>query len=301
MDLDSSHGTGASTSAEAGLTMAWLELNGQTRFPVQASCSIGRSASNQAVLPGEKTSRRHAIIHEHAAKNFWLTDLGSSNGTYLNGRRITQATRLYDEDRIGIGEHSLLFRHPSGRVRPPADRTLTELTVREIRSVSCWLLLVDLESSTRLAQSLAPQEVPVVMGRWLDGCKEIVEQNDGSINKYLGDGFFAYWFDMDGTAAAIAQALLQLKQLQVQRQPHFRLVLHYGRVSAGGTATLGEESLMGAEVNFVFRMEKLAGHLKTRRLLSQPAAVRLTNQLTASFMGRHKLSGFEGEFEFLDF
>src|SRR6266516_7525877 len=41
-------------------------------------------------------------------------------------------------------------------------------------------------------------------------------------------------------------------------EPRFRFIFHFGPVAIGGVASLGEESLMGIEVNFAFRLEKLA-------------------------------------------
>ncbi len=173
--------------------------------------------------------------------------------------------------------------------------------MREIKTVNCWLLIVDLESSTKLTRSLAPEQIPVVMGRWLDACKELVEQSGGNLNKYLGDGFLAYWHDLPENAAAVARALTLLKEFQARLQPAFRIVVHYGQVSVGGAASMGEESLMGAEVNFAFRMEKLAGMLKAPRLASEAAEDRLRDHLATKATSRHGLSGFEGDYLFYEF
>ena len=74
-----------------------------------------------------------------------------------------------------------------------------------------------------------------------------------------------------------------------------------GGVVVGGSASMGEESLMGNEVNYVFRMEKLAGALGHLRLLSEPAYARLKPFLTATDQGRHPVPSFEGEFAFFSF
>jgi class 3 adenylate cyclase len=301
MHFDTENSVASPHLSSAGTAHAWLESAAGDRFPVHSGCAIGRSDTNQVVLKSEKVSRRHAIVHAHGAKGFWLTDLGSSNGTYLNGRRVTQATKLFDQDVLAIGQFQLTFRHPAGRARPKPKFTLTDVTVREVKTVNCWLLIVDLESSTTLARSLAPEQIPVVMGRWLDACKEIVEQNGGSVNKYLGDGFLAYWHDLPENTAAVARALTLLKEAQTRLQPPFRLVVHHGQVSVGGAASIGEESLMGAEVNFAFRMEKLAGVLKTPRLASATAQTLLASHFRLAEVGRHGRSGFEGDFVFYEF
>ena len=62
---------------EAG---AWLESPGRERIPLLGNCSIGRSPKSSIVLDSPKTSRRHCIINLQNVGEFWLIDLGSSNG-----------------------------------------------------------------------------------------------------------------------------------------------------------------------------------------------------------------------------
>ena len=138
----------------------------------------------------------------------------------------------------------------------------------------------------------------MVTGRWLAECKQVIEECGGSINKFLGDGFFAYWHEREKTIADVGRAVATFKQMQEQAKPPFRVVVHYGRVSTGGSASLGEESLSGMEVNFVFRLEKLAGKLKEQRLLSERAVMLLQSVMTADPMGQHPVDSFDGRFTF---
>jgi class 3 adenylate cyclase len=117
------------------------------------------------------------------------------------------------------------------------------------------------------------------------------------IDKYLGDGFFAYWRD-EHAAKHVAMALEQLKQLQAKHQPRFRLALHHGLVAIGGVPSMGEESLMGKEVNFVFRMEKLAGSLGILLLTSAAGKSKLEPFIKCELAGAHAVKGFDGTHEF---
>jgi hypothetical protein len=49
--------------------------------------------------------------------------------------------------------------------------------------------------------------------------------------------------------------------MQTNGAADFRVVIHLEPVAVGGVASMGEESLIGKEVNFIFRLEKLAGSL----------------------------------------
>ena len=277
--------------------MAWLEAAFGPQTPIRGTCSLGRSASNHVVLADDKVSRRHAMINAQGQGEFWLVDLGSSNGTYLNGRRVGQPCRLNDKDVIEIANHAYTFRLHQRSPQRESDQT-TAKTMPEIRSVHCWLLVADLENSTHFLQGLPPDQVARFTGRWLAACKQIVEDHDGAINKFLGDGFFAYWPARDGAAGSVVRTLTALRHLQTLDGPRFRFVLHLGKVFAGGEASLGEESLMGSEVHFVFRMEKLAGTLGLGCLLSDPAHAEIRALLPTAEQGRHPLPGFDGEFAF---
>jgi pSer/pThr/pTyr-binding forkhead associated (FHA) protein len=80
---------GRDTMPEEMQNLVWLEQVGGTKVDLRKTCSIGRAPSNQIVLSDEKVSRRHAIVHAQGANEFWLVDLGSSNGTYVNGHHQT--------------------------------------------------------------------------------------------------------------------------------------------------------------------------------------------------------------------
>jgi adenylate cyclase len=277
---------------EAG---AWLESPGRERVPLRGNCSIGRSDKNSIVLESPKTSRRHCIINLQNVGEFWLIDLGSSNGTFLNKRRVHQPVRLSDLDQITVGDAPFTFRQPE-EITSRLRTTIAEQTIRETANIPVWLLLADIENFTPLSRSMDSDKLALLVGSWVGSCKAVVEEHHGEIDKYLGDGFLAYWHDEKG-AENVAGALAKLKELQ-KAEPPFRLVLHYGLVSSGGLRSMGEESLIGKEVIFVFRMEKLAGSLGIRLLASAAAHEKLGNRMTSEPAGSHDLKGFEGTFDF---
>jgi len=71
--------------------------------------SIGRARDNDIVIENLAISRNHSRIRRDGDR-FFLSDLNSANGTYLNGERITKA-ELTDGDTVSIGKHKLIFRN----------------------------------------------------------------------------------------------------------------------------------------------------------------------------------------------
>jgi hypothetical protein len=89
---------------------SWLQTASGERVELAGRCALGRAAENDLVIPAPPVSRRHALIALRDSGGYHLTDLGSRNGTRLNGRRITSPVRLHDGDRVGIGPVILIFR-----------------------------------------------------------------------------------------------------------------------------------------------------------------------------------------------
>ena len=138
----------------------------------------------------------------------------------------------------------------------------------------------------------------MLVGAWIFSCKEIIESRHGIVNKYLGDGFLAYWPDAATTPEEIVAVISALKELQRKKWPEFRFVVHFGAVAIGGVASMGEESLMGGEVNLIFRLEKLASSLGEPCALSEAAHTKFGELVPARSLGEFELKGFEGKCAF---
>jgi len=146
-----------------------------------------------------------------------------------------------------------------------------------------------------LSRRMQSEGLEALLGGWISICKEIIEGHHGIINKYLGDGFLAYWPDATTDPEGIAAVILALKELQTRNAPDFRIVVHFGLAAIGGIASMGEESLMGSDVNFVFRLEKLAGSLGESCGLSESARAKLGARVQGRALGGSRAKGLRGQ------
>ncbi len=76
------------------------------RLALRATNSIGRDAGNDIALQDEAASARHAKLEADGGE-WWIEDLGSTNGTLVNGARIEKRERLRPGDEIAIGRVAL--------------------------------------------------------------------------------------------------------------------------------------------------------------------------------------------------
>ena len=94
--------------------LIWRRQGGAGKsFAVEDQAVVGRDARTDCVLDAKSVSRRHARI-ERRDVAFYITDLGSTNGTRLNGSPLEGTARLGAGDLIQLGEEVLEFEDEAG-------------------------------------------------------------------------------------------------------------------------------------------------------------------------------------------
>ncbi len=98
-------------------------VNGADLFPLNRPViSIGRRIDNALVINDPRVSRSHAEVRCFRGR-FVVFDMGSSGGTYVNGKRIAH-TIVYDGDIISLAGVQVVFRQ-SSMPRPDLNKTAT--------------------------------------------------------------------------------------------------------------------------------------------------------------------------------
>jgi ABC transport system ATP-binding/permease protein len=101
-----------------------------SRMPLPAKAlRIGRILDNDLVLPDLDVSRHHAELRKSSAGAYEIVDLGSHNGTFVNGRRISSAV-LSDSDIVSIGRST--FRLAGGELRQFVDDGEVTFTAQDL-------------------------------------------------------------------------------------------------------------------------------------------------------------------------
>ncbi len=136
----------------------------------KAEITVGSEPRNGLVLTHSSVSRRHAVIRRRG-KRFELSDLNSSNGTFVNEQRIHAPTLIDDRAQVRFGGVRLVFLDPRARARSTSRRTTGLRTrVRRVAEAALILFLVGFgtteyllngDTISRLAGRLTNRTVPI--------------------------------------------------------------------------------------------------------------------------------------------
>jgi adenylate cyclase len=248
-------------------------------FELVEITTLGRSRDAVVPVGDPRASRRHALIRRQP-DGFWFFDLGSSNGSYINGRRVTTAQLLRNGDLVKIGDHQLRF---EGGAQPGDAwcETQSHLTLIGARSKEALILVSDIQGFTALSELLAPEELAPIIGSWYSAVGQALDEHGATLDKFIGDCVLAYWLDTSiparMEALRAARAMRRVAE-QVQRAHCETLArvglafrtgaaLHLGSV-AYGAISAGEFTLLGDAVNLAFRLESLTRELDRPVLVS---------------------------------
>jgi adenylate cyclase len=274
---------------------------------------IGRSQDATIRLVDTGISRQHATIRREG-ELFWVTDLGSANGSYVNDVALSTARALRSGDRLQFGSSLFLFHQDevqgggpyfSGTSTQGMQTQVIKTQSLPMKTLEATLLVGDLKDFTGLSAQLTAEEVAALLREWYADCETILKPRGAIIDKFMGDGVFAYWPKSDeksvARASEAAQLLSQSDYSSSSRrkwvQENFGISvqchvgLHVGEVALGAMGR-GVNTAVGEAVNVTFRIEALTRRLNTR-VLASAELVRKWPDVTQCFepAGTHEVKG----------
>ncbi len=271
---------------------------------------IGRSQDATIRLLDTGVSRQHATIRRDG-KLYWLTDLGSANGTFVNEVAVSTPRALRHRDLVQFGTTVFLFDHEESDVTKEltvgaGTRTQVIQTVSlPVKSVKATLLVGDLKDFTAISAQLTAEEVAAMLREWYADCEAVLKPRGAVIDKFIGDGVFAYWPSADEEARVRAlEAACLLSGPPVTPSPTRRWLhqnlginvvchvgLNVGSVALGAMGR-GVSTAVGEAVNVTFRIEALTRKL-SEPVLASAAFVSGCKAVEGRFkkMGLHQLKG----------
>src|SRR5579863_2583061 len=121
-------------------------------IPLDGSAwKLGRGRQNSIVINDDLVSRHHAIIQRMDSGEYFLIDMGSRNGSFVNDRRVSIPIPLHDGDRLALGDAQMVFHNPVESA-DPATLTPSDVLPTVSRFTECLVsvLVVDIRGFTGL-------------------------------------------------------------------------------------------------------------------------------------------------------
>jgi adenylate cyclase len=233
------------------------------------SLSIGRHPQCTVVLGDDpNVSRKHALVQREASDEYYLSDLGSRNGTTRNGLPVTAPVPLRDGDSFTIGSHRFVFHQTS--VRGPEEEDLSAPTDVLVVERMITILVLDIRNYTVLARELGEARITEIMNRLFHESGQLLKRHGSWAQKYIGDAVMAFWVH-DGERATPREMVLLFRSLvqlagivgtlndefDLPRRLAFGAGVNSGLAVTGnmGSAGLADHTAMGDAVNKAFRLE----------------------------------------------
>lgn len=262
---------------------------------------IGRKPApdgkRKLVLPYPEVSGQHAEIR--CKPNGWtVVDSGSTNGTMVNGLRLTPGREyaLQQGDRIQIAQYDLIVSPNSNGMMMEEPKEAQDKTQFRINLINATILVGDIKGFTSLMEDYAAS--PGVVMQAAHNVFEIMNQqiakNFGQLEKIAGDAIMAYWTGDEASSGGNMQAFqacktaLELRELaeQLARDEanwpfkghplKVDMALATGPVAAGALGhSNSNPALLGDTANLVFRLEKLIGDDDAGDIIVESATYKL--------------------------
>jgi adenylate cyclase len=255
---------------DVGRSEAYLVLSGSKReFPLIAgqTWAIGRGEGCAVLLDSRAVSRLHALIQCRDSGAYYLVDLGSRNGSFVNGRRVSVPLRLNDRDVLLFAEQELTFRNPAGARLETGElgATTRNLPTAALQTQSlATIVVVDIRDFTRLARALSEALLSQTIGTWFLRVGQVAEHWGSWAQQYIGDAIMAVWVHQDaaGIPSDLTRALRAVCEIdhttgEVSESLPLPGALRIGAGINTGPAILGgtDYTALGDTVNAAFRLE----------------------------------------------
>jgi len=235
-------------------------LDGQT-------WAIGRGEGCAVLLHSRAVSRLHALIQRRESGDYFLVDLGSRNGSFINGRRVSEPAQLHDNDHLVFAEQELVFRNPgratSEPLPPVTDSRDLPTSAMLVQSLTT-IVVVDIRDFTRLARSLSEALLSQTIGTWFFRIGKVAERWGSWKQQYMGDAVMAVWIhenkaNVGAELTRVLRAVSEMDQVtaEISRSLPLPGLLRIGAGVNTGLAVLGGTyyTALGDTVNVAMRLE----------------------------------------------
>ncbi len=267
----------------------------------EMALTFGRDKNNDVVINDLHVSRNHAIIRCVGQADYYLIDSGSSNGSYVNKKRIATPRLLCNGDCISIGRVQLLFTQDAKVIKNTNTVSLQDTLISdtpEIKQIT--ILVADIRGFTSLSEQVNIRTLTKLMNSWFHQVSNAIFNNGGVVDKFIGDCVFACWESEVNQKKTVIQALTaayHINRITQELDRNYPEISEQVRIGVGintGAASLGigqENTALGDAVNVAFRLESATKVLGTDVVMSETAYRHLPDKFVKDKKQHIKVKG----------
>lgn len=284
------------------------ESNGR-QFPLGdgQSWAIGRGDGCAVLLDSRSVSRLHALIQRKDGGELALVDLGSRNGSFVNGSRVSFPVVLSDNDRLVFGDQELLFRNPAHSeailATAKVDMRNEPTTALHMHSLAT-IMVVDIRDFTPLARTLTESLLSQTIGTWFLRSGQITQRMGSWAQKYIGDAVMAVWVhdNLKQVSVDLLRTLRAISEInaateEISKTLSLPAPLRIGAGVNTGPAIIGgsDYTALGDTVNAAFRLESATKALGVNVAIGEKTYEQIVSPAMSSFTRKQvELKGYEG-------
>ena len=264
------------------------------------SLRMGRMEGVEIRLDDASVSRTHAMLSA-SPSGVVVSDLTSTNGTYVNGVQVKYPVDLQPSDIVDVGPFKvsvMISGSDAVNSTTVAGRTMTA----QLKPTQTVVLVARVRNYKVIRENLSEEEMNKTWTWWRSLVEKHVTASGGRIDKVLDECILAVWYGIDGAkvsteAIKVAQAIdLATRQYSVAGDWKYHdrfpltcsLALNSGMAltgSVGGANGNREFAVLGDTINVAFRVAELTEALAQSVFISEDVALRLTSAIRTQSVG----------------
>lgn len=261
---------------------------------------VGRDPGADVYVDNPGVSRDHFRLEKTDEGEYRVVDLGSANGTFVNGLPANVPVRLRNGDELSFGPARYVFRcGDADGISTHGDTSEVTIVGVGAREQEVTLLVADVMGFSELSTRFPAADMGKTMSAWCEQCRKLFFACGGHVDKFIGDCVFAWWH---GFSAAVKSQALEAARAIAAGLPGTQLpdgsTLRCGVGLHSGEAVLSRlgpssHTLLGSDVNLTFRIETLTRKLEPV-VVSRPFANGWPDGAAWTFptLGTHEVKGW---------
>lgn len=254
----------------AGTTLLY-RTGSEMNFRIgEGESRVGFDKGNEIRVPLDGVSRLHARVVQKG-EDFFVEDAGSSNGTFLNGRRLTRRERLRHLDVVSLGRsHDLIF------VRRTSEKRVVSRGVK-----SAWLEVLDgIDQGSRRELPRGAFTIGRAASCNVVADSRLVSQIHARIERTAGALIITDLQSSNGTAIngerVPTRVLKNGDVIELAGSRHYRVVLESGEVETGDVPRVELEGSLSLPMDWQTRIEWTPGEKKAPAGKSSRTSARMS-------------------------